>query len=770
MTVPPPANFYRRYRYAIFAALVISLPGMMYGAKQAWDETANQVMDWLPDSFAEIKELRWFFNLFGSEELLMVSWPGCTIDDPALARLAARLREPVVDADGGSRQLFRHVFTGPEVLQRLTSDPLDLDQEEALRRMRGWLVGSDNRTSCLVAVVGRPGMDDRPRAIQQVYDAAQRELKLPLEAIHIAGSTMDSVALDQTAKDSLMALNGLSLLVCFVLLVLFLRNFWLALLVFGTAVYCQQLALSLVWYTGGQMDSVLLMVGTLAYVLAMSASIHLVNYYRDACLEAAHAGPRHISPAIQAVRYAWTPSLLAAGTTALGMGALAVSELKPLYKFGVYSATTVIVTCVVFFLFVPAGLEQWPAWFRPYRTEEGAAGGRSERRWNELARLLGRWHLVIVGAAALLLLTCAAGTLRLTTTAKFHKFFAGGAPILRDYAWLESNLGPLVPLELAVCFPRDPNSNALQRLQLVERIRQELAQAPGVGCTISAATFAPSLKLAPVGSVWRPGQRVLLRSAIERHRQDFIASDYLAETADEEIWRISVRVPTLSDADYGQVLASFRNYVDPVLAEVTDETPVRVVYTGGIPLIHRAQRQLLEDLIKSFLCAFLLIALAIIVLLWSIPAGLAAMLPNVLPSVLVLGLMGWCGLEVEVGAILTASAALGIAVDDSLHFITWFRRGARKGMSREGAVVYAFRHCGIAMIQTSLVCGLGLLMFSLSSFVPIARFAWLMFALLTVALVCDLILLPAMLIGPLGRLFVKAEPIPATPAVETQSP
>ena len=104
---------------------------------------------------------------------------------------------------------------------------------------------------------------------------------------------------------------------------------------------------------------------------------------------------------------------------------------------------------------------------------------------------------------------------------------------------------------------------------------------------------------------------------------------------------------------------------------------------------------------------------------------------------------------------MTASVALGIAVDGTLHFLNWFRRELDAGHSRQESVALSFRHCARAIAQTTFICGLGLLVYALSDFVPTRRFAFMMFALLVAACVGDLILLPALLVSPLGKLFVR---------------
>ena len=99
--------------------------------------------------------------------------------------------------------------------------------------------------------------------------------------------------------------------------------------------------------------------------------------------------------------------------------------------------------------------------------------------------------------------------------------------------------------------------------------------------------------------------------------------------------------------------------------------------------------------------------------------------------------------------------ALGIAVVDTLHFLTWYRREIGQGRSADYAVRSAFRHCATAMAQTSLICGVGILVFVASPFVPVSRFAWMVAVLLGAALVGDLLILPALLVGPLGRVFAR---------------
>ena len=169
-------------------------------------------------------------------------------------------------------------------------------------------------------------------------------------------------------------------------------------------------------------------------------------------------------------------------------------------------------------------------------------------------------------------------------------------------------------------------------------------------------------------------------------------------------------------------------------------------------------------MVRPGLAGVVAIASVVGVLLRGSPAGLVSMLPNIFPAAVIFGAMGWHGTIVDIGAMMTASVAMGIAVDDTVHFLTWFRRGMREGCNRKEATMLAYERCAKAMFQTTMIAGLGLSVFALSSFTPTQRFGYLMLTMLTAALLGDLLLLPAILAGPVGKFFSRRL---ATPAAGT---
>jgi uncharacterized protein len=238
----------------------------------------------------------------------------------------------------------------------------------------------------------------------------------------------------------------------------------------------------------------------------------------------------------------------------------------------------------------------------------------------------------------------------------------------------------------------------------------------------------------------------------------------------------SIRANAANFVDASKMLSEIRKFnqnsasaATTAIEQSTHTGEVDVVYTGIIPVVYKAQRTLLESLIESVAWAFVLIfvvmafllspatslagSLSFRNLLVGIGCGSISMIPNVFPVIFIFGFMGHAGTLVDIGTMMTASVAMGVAVDDTIHFLTWFRRNMREGMDRHSAILATYRRVAPAMTQTTIIGGLGLSVFALSTFTPTQRFGTLMLTLLLAALAGDLIFLPALLASPLGRFF-----------------
>jgi len=330
--------------------------------------------------------------------------------------------------------------------------------------------------------------------------------------------------------------------------------------------------------------------------------------------------------------------------------------------------------------------------------------------------------------------------------------FMSESRVMQDYRWLERNLGPLVPVETVLRFGPISSRSMLNRLELVAELERAIGRLDGVGVLLSAATFVPPIPDA--GSLAGGLRRRLFEFRLAAARAQLQDAGYLATgERGEELWRISTRTEALNETDSSEVLGRIRGVVEPILAARAPGQEVKAEYTGAIPVVALVQRQLMDDLVASFGTAALGIAVVLILSLRLFLGGLITMIPNLFPILLVFGMLGWLRIVVDLGSMMTISTALGIAVDNELHFFSWFREGLERGLSRRDALLATYGHCGAAMLESALICGLGMLIFTFSPFVPIKRFGWLMFILMVIAVASDLILLPALLASPLGNCF-----------------
>ena len=116
-----------------------------------------------------------------------------------------------------------------------------------------------------------------------------------------------------------------------------------------------------------------------------------------------------------------------------------------------------------------------------------------------------------------------------------------------------------------------------------------------------------------------------------------------------------------------------------------------VVYTGVIPIVYKAQNALLDSLMDAAFWSFVTITPLLIFVSRGVWSGLVAMLPNTLPVLVVFGGMGWLDIAVTLGSMMSASIALGVAVDDTIHYLVWFRTELKKYPDRRDASLAAYR-------------------------------------------------------------------------------
>src|SRR5690606_22622870 len=261
-------------------------------------------------------------------------------------------------------------------------------------------------------------------AIERLQQIAVEECGIPADSLHLGGPPVDNITIDIEGERTLRTLAGLSGLVGLFVSYWCLRSWRLTALVLAVAVLSAGGSLALVHYFGvfevlaldksprlGRMDSVLMSMPALIYILALSGAIHLVNYYRETRDELGLFGAVE-----RAVAAAWLPCGLAALTTAIGLASLATSDILPIQKFGLLSAIGVLFALGLLFGLVPVVLHRYPPIKAARRQVTGLTG------WGaRAAEAVCRHHGKVTFGMLLLILACAVGLPQIQSSVKLLK-------------------------------------------------------------------------------------------------------------------------------------------------------------------------------------------------------------------------------------------------------------------------------------------------------------------------------------------------------------
>ncbi len=642
---------------------IISLPPLTYGAVRAYLYQQNNIADWLPRESTAVDDLVWFAERFGSDEVLVASWPGCTLDDERLDKFVAALMQSVEVVDQEQpQQLFRQVFSGRETLAELTSAPAQLRRDQAIARMSGWLVGPDGKTTCAVALVSKAGEANRPAAVEAMLTAAQAS-GLARDEIKIGGSTADSVAVNEASQRWMVELIIVAGIWGMAATWLCLRSLRLVSVVMVTTAWAWTASLSIVYWSGLHMDAVLMMMPVLVYVLSVSGAVHLTNYYRDAV--------RTRDPG-EVLDWAYArglrPCAFSCATTAIGLGSLMVSHVWPIQRFGFFAATGVMVVLFSLLVIWPALMHRWAQEVNQQTDDRASTDQHRMFWWHPIYNFVGNRYVPVVAATLIMLPILAYNTTLIRTSARLEDLLPQESPLIQGYQALQENIGPLVPVEVVLRFgPRDPKDS----LELVNRLQMVEDVPPPHRIDAELRRHNRRNNLRRRTSAWWCGQTSdeaadCRASCSTEHGSDHqIAVCDGGPTDQSGVMANQRGVEAFSDVNYGDFLDDLKRNVDAqiVASDGPDATGITSIVCGGAPLVYMAQEQLLDDLFRSFGTALVLIAFTMIVITRSVVAGLLAMIPNVLPTAAVFGAIGFCQMPIGMGVMMTAAAALGIAVE-----------------------------------------------------------------------------------------------------------
>lgn len=508
---------------------------------------------------------------------------------------------------------------------------------------------------------------------------------------------------------------------------------------------------------------------SLLLILTLSLAIHLVVRYRELHEDSPDADQEELVR--EMVRAKTVPCLYTALTTIVAFGSLLFSGIRPVIDFGWMMATGIVVAFLLVFTLMPAAL----MFLRP--GEPHQRSDLTDRITHFFAGQIQARGPGILTAVGLFALLSIAGMSFLTVENRFIDYFKESTEIYRGMEIIDLELGGTTPLDVIIDAPNEfiERQQEMWEDPLLAEFGMDDAESGGI--TATSFWFNTS-KLPDISNVHEylvslpeTGKVLSIDTAIEMLRQieEEIVSDnfelsVLYRKLPDSIKEILVR-PYLSE-DGNQLRFAIRVFEsDPSLQrealmqdirhQLTDEygyDDSQIHLSGMLVLYNNMLQSLFRSQILTIGVVFLAILFMFAILFRNARMASIAIVPNVFAALLVLGLMGWLRIPLDLMTITVAAISIGIAVDDTIHYVHRFTREFDKDQDYWAAVRRSHASIGRAMYYTTVTVTLGFSILVLSNFVPTIYFGLLTGFAMLIALLADLTLLPLLIVRfkPLG--------------------
>ncbi len=514
-------------------------------------------------------------------------------------------------------------------------------------------------------------------------------------------------------------------------------------------------------------------VPTLLLVIGVGDAVHfLTAYYQEL-----GAGKAKRDAIVSMVRRVGMACLVTSITAAVGFASLVVARIDIIKGMGRVASVGLMLSYFIILALVPAVLAIMPAPAR--ETLKAPSEGRLGPFLTWLGEFCIRRKVSIIVATVLLCVTSAVGAMRVETDSFLLEELFDSNPVSKAMKHTESTITGLMPTEVSIQTDEPGGALEPEVLRGIEALQERMERDPFVGHSVSVADLVKEIAFVLEGERRLPDSRrevveyltlfemsedpSFIDSVLDGSRQtarisasmrDWGTKNYFSwydgsESCDERALRCTD--PT------AQPMVELVDSVFGTTAGIGDGIEVHV--TGGSLVAARALSHVVDDMMSSLLTAFFVIALLMMILLRSLRTGLLAMLPNVIPLLVTLGFMGWVGIPLRTSTALIFSISLGVAVHDTIHFLTRYREELLATRDREQALRLTMLSTGRAIIFTSVLLVGGFVIMTTTRFVGIFQMGVLGAITLFAALLGALLLLPVclLLFRPWSRFVEKLD-------------
>ncbi len=672
-------------------------------------------------------------------EDLMETWPESEADRVRLREWVmsnASYRDLLVSADGRLTTLI--VQTSPwaepemdegELLAAGFDDETPPGPSETEGEERAFLGPAEN-----AAVV---------EAVQRVTDAFRSETL----RIDVAGSPVVMEVIKHSMQTNMLLFIRLTLVAIAVFLFVLFRRVSAVVLPLVVVVLSLATTIGLMAATGSSLKLPTMILPSFLLAVGVGDSVHVLSLFFRA-----YASGEGRDRAIEsALEHSGLPVVLTSLTTAGGLLSFAPTAIAPISDLGHFAPTGVIVAMLLSLVLLPALLASVP--LRPPKpTGEGEEAPR--HFLDDVIVAAGDLGCarpgLVVCTAALLLAVAIVGVLQIRIGHDVLKWLPPEEPTRIATERLDAALRGTVTLEIVVDHGIENalyEPDSMRALESFSRWAEDFEAGPVFfGRAFSVADIVKEINRAledEAPAAYRlPTEREVIAQELLLFENS--GADDLEDWVDGQLSmaRITLKAPMLDAAAYRDVIDAVETSLEGHFGSGSGAPRIQI--TGIMALLFRTIIAVLESMIVSYGWAFAIITLLMIVLIGELRLGLLSMIPNLLPIVLVLGAMGYLGLPLDAFTLLVGSIAMGLAVDDTIHFMHNYRRYHDETGDSHEAVHLTLQTAGRAMLFTTLVLSAGFLIFTQASMTNIRNFGLLTASAIVLALLADFLLAPAM--------------------------
>ncbi|MGB5812270.1 MAG: MMPL family transporter [Polyangiales bacterium] len=614
----------------------------------------------------------------------------------------------------------------------------DIALAEPLLRRR--LISQDADVTAIYVrhTLPRKNSDEATKAALAVRAlAADIEKEFPGHEVYLTGSVMLSNSFFEASVQDLSTLVPLMYLVILLTALIFLRSLWGMVVTVIVIMLSSATAMGISGWLGIPITPPSSGAPTVIMTLAVADSIHLLVSF----FQAMRKGLTKREAMTDSMRVNLGPVFLTSLTTAIGLLALNLSDVRPFNDLGNISTIGVIAAYVYTMVLLPPLVAILPfrARMKPATQTSGAVVGLGEfviRR---------RKALLWVGTIAVVFLGAMATRNELND--EFVKYFDESFAFRVDTDFASERLSGIYTMEFSLDSGEEGGIANPEFLVNVDAFAQWLRSQPDVDhvFTLSDTFKRLNKNMHADEAQWYalPDKRDLAAQYLLLYEMSLPYGLDLNDTINIEksSTRMIVTCRNVSAVRMREIQAQAELW----LRENTPEYMWTVPASTNLMFAHISERNIKSSLLGSFI-ALGLIAIILAIAFRSLKFGAISILPNLFPALMAFGIWGLTAGQIDVGNAIVTTMALGIIVDDSVHFLSKYLRARREsGMDSHEAVRYAFSTVGSALVVTSFVLVSGFAVLSLSPFGLNAGMGLLTAIVLLVALVADLLFLPPLL-------------------------